>query len=125
MLGGDGEIHVNVDRRKMLELYSNCYAVLYAPKDEDFGIVPLEAMAAYKPCIAVNEGGPKEVVADGKTGYLVNSESEMAERMRFLADDINTVEKLGKTARKHVEDNFSWERFMKRFGEQCRRLSKA
>lgn len=44
--------------------------VLYTPAGEHFGIVPLEAMAARRPVIAANSGGPLESVAHGRTGFL-------------------------------------------------------
>lgn len=45
-------------------------AVLYTPENEHFGIVPLEAMAAFRPVVAVASGGPLESVEDGVTGFL-------------------------------------------------------
>ncbi|CAN6694223.1 unnamed protein product [Malus baccata var. baccata] len=62
-------------------LLSQCLCVLYTPKgnyiilyskmqDEHFGIVPLEAMAAHKPVILCNSGGPVETVKNGETGFL-------------------------------------------------------
>ncbi|MCO5104453.1 MAG: glycosyltransferase [Burkholderiaceae bacterium] len=47
-------------------------AVIYVPVDEDFGISPVEAMAAGKPVIGVAEGGLLETVVDDVTGFLVN-----------------------------------------------------
>ena len=41
-----------------------------APQNEHFGIVPLEAMAAARPVIACNSGGPRESVLHGTTGFL-------------------------------------------------------
>jgi len=43
--------------------------------DEDFGLTPVEAMASGKAVIAVNEGGYKETVVDGTTGWLVPPDS--------------------------------------------------
>ncbi|CAN6561100.1 unnamed protein product [Malus baccata var. baccata] len=62
-------------------LLSQCLCVLYMPKgnyiilyskmqDGHFGIVPLEAMAAHKPVILCNSGGPVETVKNGETGFL-------------------------------------------------------
>ena len=45
-------------------------AALLFPGEEDFGIVPLEAMAAGRPVIAFGRGGALETVVDGKTGVL-------------------------------------------------------
>lgn len=124
MCGDDVEIKLNVSNDELLNLYANCYSVLYSPIDEDFGIIPLEALSSYKPCIAVNEGGPKEVLIDGVNGFLVGSSQEMAWKMSYLEGHPDVVEKMGKDGRKHVEENFSWDRFLSRFKEVCEKVSK-
>lgn len=55
-------------------VYSMAKAVLF-PQYEDFGIVPLEAMACGKPVIAYNKGGVAETVLDGKTGIMFNDQT--------------------------------------------------
>lgn len=55
-------------------LLAACQAVLYSPQNEHFGITPLEAMAAARPVIACNSGGPLESIRDGITGFLVDPE---------------------------------------------------
>ncbi|MGD9129354.1 MAG: glycosyltransferase [Candidatus Woesebacteria bacterium] len=52
------------------QLYKNAKALLYAAIDEDFGIVPVEAMAFGVPVVAFKGGGVKETVIDGKTGVF-------------------------------------------------------
>ncbi|WP_294085889.1 glycosyltransferase [Pseudoalteromonas sp.] len=52
------------------KLIGCCIASLYLPIDEDFGISPVESMAAGKPVIGVDEGGVRETVIHNKTGYL-------------------------------------------------------
>lgn len=66
----------NINDNKLRKLYANCFAAIYMPKDEDYGLVPLEVNASGKVCIAVNEGGCRETVIDGKTGFLINSTEE-------------------------------------------------
>lgn len=50
-------------------LYAGCKALVF-PGEEDFGIVPLEAMACGKPVIAYGKGGVLETVQDGISGVL-------------------------------------------------------
>ncbi len=56
----DGEVPALID---------GCVALVF-PGEEDFGIVPVEAMAAGKPVIGLGRGGLLETVVDGETGIL-------------------------------------------------------
>ena len=58
------------DERKT-ELLRNARAVIYVPIREDFGMVPIEALAAGTPVIAANEGFPAIAIDDGETGVMV------------------------------------------------------
>lgn len=60
-----------VTDEELQTLVGNCIATLYLPVNEDAGMAQLEGMAAGKPCISVNEGGMKESVIDGKTGFMI------------------------------------------------------
>lgn len=57
--------------------YSHCRALIF-PGEEDFGIVPLEAMASGRPVIAYGRGGALETVLPGKTGILFNEATPAA-----------------------------------------------
>ncbi|HKZ23368.1 MAG TPA: glycosyltransferase [Thermoplasmata archaeon] len=61
---------------RLLELYATCRGLVATAADEDFGLTPLEAMAAGKAVVAVDEGGYRETVVQGKTGWLVRSDPE-------------------------------------------------
>lgn len=52
-------------------LTGQAIATLYIPRDEDFGMSPVESMAAGKPVIGVAEGGLLETVVHGRTGLLL------------------------------------------------------
>lgn len=56
---------------QLRRLIGECRATLYVPKDEDFGMSPVESMAAGKPVIGVAEGGLLETVQHGQTGLLL------------------------------------------------------
>ena len=55
-----------VTEKQLDYLYDNCFCVVSIPKDEDFGLVPVEANAHGKMCIGVAEGGMLE------TGWNAN-----------------------------------------------------
>ena len=57
----------------MAELIGHCKATIYIPKDEDFGISPIESIAAGKPVIGVDEGGVSESVGHRLNGLLIPS----------------------------------------------------
>jgi glycosyltransferase involved in cell wall biosynthesis len=60
-----------VDDDTLLELYAGALGVIFAPYDEDFGYVTLEAFLSRKPVItATDAGGPNEFVLDGVNGYV-------------------------------------------------------
>ena len=64
--------------------------MIYLPRDEDFGMSPVEAMAAGKPVIGAADGGLLETVVDGVTGVLlpasVSADSLVDAVRRMTAD---------------------------------------
>jgi len=115
----------NPGDKRMTELYSKSTAVLFAAINEDFGIVPLEGMASSKPVISVNEGGPTETIINGKTGFLVTSYSEMAMRIKQVADDPSLAKKMGKAGRARVIKHYSWQSFFSSFDKLARTVAKS
>lgn len=62
-----------VDEDRLEQLYREGKALLYPSEQEDFGIIPVEAMSYGIPVVGLNQGGVKETVIDGKTGVLFDS----------------------------------------------------
>ncbi len=109
----------SVDDEQLAELYSGCRAVIFPAEDEDFGIVPVEAMAYGKPVIAHNSGGVKETVIDGKTGVLFDELS--------VGGLMGAIKKLQATSYKlqiikEQAEKFSKERFKKEISELVSRF---
>jgi glycosyltransferase involved in cell wall biosynthesis len=66
----------SVSEEKLLELYATCIGHITTAMNEDFGMTPLESMAAGKPVVAVKEGGYLESMVDEETGLLVEANVE-------------------------------------------------
>ena len=81
----------HVDRPTLVDLFARCHAYL-VPSVEDFGIAPVEAMAAGKPVVAFRAGGATETVVDGRTGIFFERQetaalAEAIERLDGLSFD--------------------------------------
>lgn len=75
-LAGDGT-HIEFlgyrSDRELAALYRDALAVIFTPRDEDYGLVTVEAFAAAKPVITVTDaGGPTELVRHGISGWVVS-----------------------------------------------------
>lgn len=85
--------------------YARCKALIF-PGEEDFGIVPLEAMASGRPVIAYRRGGATETVVENETGVFF---------------DAQTIEALGEAIARSEQMDFSPERIRAHalaFGEE-------
>ncbi len=77
------------DDQALTDYYANCKAFIF-PGEEDFGITPLEAMAAGRPVIALGQGGALETVVPGKTGlFFQEPTAEALARAVTEAEAIN------------------------------------
>jgi glycosyltransferase involved in cell wall biosynthesis len=97
-----------LDDETTVQYYQNCRAFIFAGSD-DFGIAPVEAMAAGKPVLALREGGALETIIEGKTGEFFD-----APIIELLADGVRRLtesEYDTKYIRKHAEQ-FSTKRFI-------------
>ena len=95
------------------DLYARCLGVVFAPIDEDYGYVTLEAMLARKPVITCSDsGGPLEFVRDGETGLVVEpTAGALAGAMDKLWDDRATAARWGEAGRERYDRlDISWER---------------
>ena len=107
-----------------LALLRACVAVLYTPQREHFGIVPLEAMAAGRPVLACDSGGPTESIAHRRTGFLCEpTPSAFSAAMQALLADGALAGRMGRAARAHVCARFSRDAFGAALDAEVRALA--
>jgi D-inositol-3-phosphate glycosyltransferase len=92
--------------------YSAADAAVSVPHYEPFGMTPLEAMACATPVVGSKVGGIKTSVADGETGYLVppKDPEALAGRLARLLSDEVLRDRMGRAARRRIEEHYTWER---------------
>jgi len=135
--------HPSISNSKRTQLLSCASVWCYTPHREHFGIVPLEAMDAGVPVVAINSGGPMETIVDGVTGYLVDYSSVdsntrknpidyssvdsntrknptfkgFAEAINKLLSNPTESKMIGKRGRERVDKEFGMETFRKQWWE--------
>jgi len=94
----------------MPRLYKSAVALLFPIKlEESFGLVMIEAMACGTPVIAFNRGSVKEIVKDGRTGFIVDDINGMVEAVK----KIKSIDR--EACRRHVEENFSLQKMVDKY----------
>ncbi len=105
-----------VDDERVVELYAGCLAVFYAPYDEDYGYVTVEACQAGKPVVTVSDsGGVLEFVEDGRTGFVCapNAPGEIAAWLDRLFEHRDEAAAMGAAGAGKAE-GIEWDRVIAR-----------
>jgi glycosyltransferase involved in cell wall biosynthesis len=105
LLGDDAEYVGETTHATKVDLLQNARATLFPIDwDEPFGLVMIESMACGTPVIATRRGAVPEVVADGRSGIIVDEFHEMAPAL----EDTDKLDP--RECRRWVEEHFSAER---------------
>jgi len=109
--GGNVELLGRVTDEELYELYAKAKGFIALAREEDFGITPVEAMAAGTPVIAFNGGGFRESIIDGETGILIDDTDEVTigEAVKKLERKKWDKGKLQNQARKFSRERFEEE----------------
>jgi glycosyltransferase involved in cell wall biosynthesis len=115
-LGLDGRVTFagRVADDDLTDLYARCLAVYYAPVDEDYGLVPYEALLSRKPVVTTfDAGGPLEIVVDGETGRVCEPTPDaVAEACLWFGAHRDTTRALGLAGQERAR-GVTWDRVVK------------
>ena len=114
------EFFGEVSDEEKWELLAGAKAYLFASEDEDFGILPVEAMAAGTPVIAYRSGGVQETVEGGKTGLFFDELT--VESLKKAMQEFEKKKFVEKDIRKRAEE-FSEEKFKEKIKNLVTKLS--
>lgn len=116
-LGLDNSISFLGSRHDIPELMASMDIFVLSSLSEGISLTLLEAMASRLPIVCTNVGGNPEVVADGKTGYIVPPYNPiaMAEKIIALLQDRLLRENFGNAGLARAIDQFSIKAVMKRY----------
>lgn len=101
-----------VSESELIDLYQNSLGVFFAPVDEDYGFITLEAMQCAKPVITCSDsGGPLEFVVNNETGYVIEPEVKtIAKKIDMLYSDRRKAKVIGENAfDAYSALNLSWD----------------
>jgi glycosyltransferase involved in cell wall biosynthesis len=111
--------------RDIAKLYSTCFVTICTSQNEPFGLTSIESMACGTPVIAVNDGGYKETVIDGKNGFLVDRNiNKFAELITKLVSNRQLSERMGRMGREYVKKYWSWDRHSSEIEKHLVNISK-
>lgn len=100
-----------VPNNKIPEILQQIHIFVQSSVRESFGVAAVEAMAMELPVVATDVEGFREVVDNGKTGFLVpiNCPQEMSDALLTLVEDPKLREEMGKCGRQKVERLYNFD----------------
>ena len=114
-----------ISRSELIDRYYSANIFAFTPIwNEGFGIPPVEAMAAGTPVVASRSGAIVETVKHQQTGLLVEKDNpqQVADAILTLLENKSLRETMGKCARQHVLNHFTWDRVGAHIYERYRAL---
>ena len=101
-----------VDDATLLRHYAEARAVVFVPRDEDYGYITLEAMLAARPVITVTDaGGPLEFITDGQEGRITAPKpADLGQAFEELMSDPALAERMGQAGLvRYTDMRITWE----------------
>lgn len=106
-LGLENTVFLAGQLKKVTPIYQAATVLIHPAAEEPFGLVLIEAMAAQLPVIALNSGGPMDIIQNNETGFLVNTVSDMASKIEYLIQNPQIAKQLGQNSYRRFLNHFT------------------
>jgi|GEM_PF-706584 len=94
---------------ELVAYYAAADLYFHSGRAESFGLSVLEASAAGLPIVAADEGGPRDIIIEGETGFLVQATPEnFAAKASRLLNNPDMAKKMGQAGTESVSEKFTW-----------------
>ncbi len=113
----------NFEKKKFSLIQQSDIIVIPSQKFESFGYTAIEAMSLKKAVVATDFGGVKEIILNGKTGFLVNKNKPefFAKRVLKLLNDKKLKKRIENKSYLHYKNFFTSERMIKNYNQILKR----
>ncbi|MFP4013236.1 MAG: glycosyltransferase [Chitinispirillaceae bacterium] len=107
-----------LDREELPELYAAADIFVFPSVTDTFGMSVLEAQSCGVPAVVSDAGGPKEIVLDGRTGYIAkrHDREDWVDKIERLINQIRTAPEIYMEMRcfirNHTEKTYNWNRVL-------------
>jgi GT2 family glycosyltransferase/glycosyltransferase involved in cell wall biosynthesis len=111
----------NVPEEMMPLIYNACDIYTTCSKWEGFDLPVGESQYFGKPVICYDIGAHREIIINGKTGFIVENNEEFAEKIKILAENKNIRGQMGADAREFIK-KFSWQNSIDNYDSEIRKI---
>lgn len=113
----ENNVHLKGFTDNKIEVFQKAACSIMTSKSEGFGLTILESLAAGTPVVSYNiKYGPKDMIIDGKNGYLVENQEELAEKIITIMTEDRRRKKLAKNTTSIFKE-FGHEQFLEKWIE--------
>ncbi len=112
-----------MNRETLPDFYSGCDLMLFPSTTDTFGMSVLEAQSCGLPALVSSQGGPREIIIDGESGYVMPDtfpetwKAKIEELINMKKGTPEQLDDMRKVSRENAINKASWERFFESFVE--------
>jgi glycosyltransferase involved in cell wall biosynthesis len=115
-----------VEHSNLPEIYSSTHALVFPSVTDTFGMAVLESQSCGLPALVSDRGGPKNIVKDGETGYVLPADDMQAwvqaglKMIEMIKRGDPAYLRMKKMARDNTVKNYDWNRVIESIaGDDC------